>query len=238
MGWDGSGTFTRTNGVRSGTGTWAADASAGDNILASHHDVHDQDLAAGIQAALTKNNESKPTADFSPNSDNTYSFGTALLRWVYTYLSTGIKFVGASFTTTLGFVAPTAARALLLPDSSGTLALEGAFSPEYDNGNSGAALTVSFANGYAQKITLTADCTLTITPPASSRPGVMRLRVIQDATGSRALGLSTTTFPDGVNFPGQLPSSDSWLTIETDGTTLIGTYKHRQSPISVLNFQP
>jgi hypothetical protein len=56
---------------------------------------------------------------------------------------------------------------------------------EYDNGNSGAADTIDFANGQNQKSTLTADTTLTI----ASAPGVghYQLRLIQDATGGRTV---------------------------------------------------
>ena len=238
MAWDGSGTFTRTNGVNTGSGAWAADKAAATNILSSRHDTHDQDLATGIQACLTKNNESKPTADFRTNADATYALGSSLLRWTYAYVSSGYRFVGASFTSTLGFTAPTATRTINLPDASGTLQIEGIYASEYDNGNSGAAKTIDFANGYAQKITLTADCTLTITAPASTKPGQMRLRVIQDGTGSRMLATSSVVFSDGVNAPGLLASSDCWLLLETDGTNMCGQYVHRQRPFSIFNFQP
>lgn len=54
---------------------------------------------------------------------------------------------------------------------------------EYDNGNSGAADTIDFANGQNQKSTLTGDAALTI----AAAPGVghYQLRLIQDATGGR-----------------------------------------------------
>lgn len=87
MAWDGSGNFTRTNGTQSGAATWADADSAGNNITTSQHDTHDEDLADGIAATLTKNNESKPTADFKPNADATYSLGSALLRWVNAFFS-------------------------------------------------------------------------------------------------------------------------------------------------------
>ena len=53
---------------------------------------------------------------------------------------------------------------------------------EYDNGNSGSAATIDFAaNGKHQKITLTDDCDLTITPPVS--PGEVILKVVQSGVG-------------------------------------------------------
>lgn len=86
MAWDGSGNFARLNGVYTGALTWANSRDGGYNIVASQHDTHDQDLADGIAACLTKNNETKPTADFKPNADNTYSLGSAALRWANVYI--------------------------------------------------------------------------------------------------------------------------------------------------------
>ena len=69
------------------------------------------------------------------------------------------------------------------------------FEAEYDNGNSGASKTITLTNGQKQKITLTANTTLTIS--FSSAPvGDYQIRLIQDATGSRTLaaisGLSSS----------------------------------------------
>lgn len=85
MAWNGSGTFSRTNGTHTGSTTWVQDRDAGDEILATRHDTHDQDLADGINACLTKNNESKPTATFAPNSNASYDLGTSSLKWRYIY---------------------------------------------------------------------------------------------------------------------------------------------------------
>lgn len=65
----------------------------------------------------------------------------------------------------------------------------------FDAGNSSTAITLDLANGNVQKITLTANCTITLTGPAS---GVMRsltLLVFQDGTGSR-----TITWPASVKW--------------------------------------
>lgn len=64
MTWSG-GLFTRTNGVFSGSLVWLSDASAGIDILADRHDVHDQDLAAGINACLNRNGQNSPTTNIS-----------------------------------------------------------------------------------------------------------------------------------------------------------------------------
>lgn len=81
MAWSGVGTFSRTNGTHTGSSTWVQDRDAGDYILATRHDTHDQDLADGINACLTKNNETKPTATFLPNADGTLDLGSSSVRW-------------------------------------------------------------------------------------------------------------------------------------------------------------
>lgn len=63
MGWNGTGTFSRTNGVYSGSGVWNNDSGAGVAIVATRHDTHDQDLATGINACLCKNGENSASAN-------------------------------------------------------------------------------------------------------------------------------------------------------------------------------
>lgn len=59
----GGGTFTRFNGVFSGSLVWTNDKDAGTKITSAHHDTHDQDLAQGINACLNKNGQNSPTAN-------------------------------------------------------------------------------------------------------------------------------------------------------------------------------
>lgn len=65
----------------------------------------------------------------------------------------------------------------------------------FDAGNSGAAITLNLANGNVQKLTLTANCTITLTSPASGAMRSLTLLVFQDATGSR-----TITWPGSVKW--------------------------------------
>ena len=60
---------------------------------------------------------------------------------------------------------------------------------EYNAGSSGTSLTVDFANGQKQYVTLTRDATLSFSFPGV---GNYQLRVVQDATGSRTLAISGT----------------------------------------------
>lgn len=72
-----AGAFTRVGGSTH----WVDDKNAAINIVASRHDTNDEDLAAGINFCLNKDSTSKPTADFTPNVDNTLNLGSISLRW-------------------------------------------------------------------------------------------------------------------------------------------------------------
>jgi len=63
MAWNGAGVFSRTNGAQTGSTTWQDSRDAGNNILASQHDTHDEDLATGINNCLTKDGQNSPTAN-------------------------------------------------------------------------------------------------------------------------------------------------------------------------------
>lgn len=57
----------------------------------------------------------------------------------------------------------------------------------FDAGNTGAAITLNATNGNVQKITLTANATISLTNPASGVMCSLTLLVFQDATGSRSI---------------------------------------------------
>lgn len=68
MPWNGSGSFSRTDGTRNGTTVWAQAKAAAVKILSADHDTHDQDLATGINNALCKDGQNSPTANLPMNS--------------------------------------------------------------------------------------------------------------------------------------------------------------------------
>lgn len=68
-------------------------------------------------------------------------------------------------------------------------------SAEVDNGNSAAADTVDWTAGMYQKSTLTGNCTFTFTAPQG--PTQLRLKLVQDGTGSRLV-----TWPSAVKWAG------------------------------------
>ena len=72
------------------------------------------------------------------------------------------------------------------------------FLTEYDNGDSGVAKTIDWNNGQNQKITLTANCVLTL--PSVTGTGRFQLKVIQDGTGSRSLTFTSASVKNPTNF--------------------------------------
>jgi hypothetical protein len=112
--WDGNGSFVRTK-------DWTNDRDASIKILASRHDENDDELRDGIAATLTKDGQSKPTADFKPNADVSYSLGSAALRWVRAWISESIKWKQTNYTGTLNASTLTADRAWYLPDTPGVI---------------------------------------------------------------------------------------------------------------------
>lgn len=120
MSWDGGGNFSRVH-------NWVNDAAADIDITASRVDAEDDNLATGIGACLTKNGETKPTANFSPTTTRTYDLGTTSLRWRTAYIGTGLNIQSgtAAAATTFAFTDATSARTITFPDATGTVSLLG-----------------------------------------------------------------------------------------------------------------
>lgn len=99
------------------------------------------------------------------------------------------------------------------------------FNAEYNNGNSGSAATITLAYGQKQKITLNANTTLTVSFTGAA-VGSYQLRIIQDATGSRALvwsGLSGTRWLGSVGAPSinAAANGETIVNIFYDGTNAV-----------------
>lgn len=90
----------------------------------------------------------------------------------------------------------TAAQGALTSDLASKVSVANGGGETYsDAGNSGTAITLNLANGNVQKLTLTGNCTITLTSPASGAMRSLTLLVFQDATGSR-----TITWPGTVKW--------------------------------------
>ena len=57
------GNFSRSDGSKTGSTVWQQEAAASVGIIASGHDIHDQDMASGINACLCKDGSNSPTAN-------------------------------------------------------------------------------------------------------------------------------------------------------------------------------
>lgn len=60
---NGSGTYSRTNGIYTGSTTWTQTRDALRNIRVDDHDAHDQDIADALTASLSKDGQTTPTAN-------------------------------------------------------------------------------------------------------------------------------------------------------------------------------
>ena len=78
MGWSG-GTYTRSDGVFTGTQIWQSNRDAGTKIVADRHDTHDQDLATGINSCINKDGSNAMTGAMNMGSQKISSLadGTA-----------------------------------------------------------------------------------------------------------------------------------------------------------------
>ena len=69
---------------------------------------------------------------------------------------------------------------------------------EYDNGNSGVAKPIDWNNGQNQRITLTANCVLTL--PSITGTGRFQIKVIQDSVGGMSVTFSGQTVKNPSSF--------------------------------------
>ena len=67
MAWSG-GSFTRTDGTRTGSTVWAQAKAAAVKIISADHDTHDQDLATGINQCINKDGSNTVTGNLDLGS--------------------------------------------------------------------------------------------------------------------------------------------------------------------------
>jgi predicted secreted protein len=104
-----------------------------------------------------------------------------------------------------------------------------AFAGEYAAGNSGTSKAITWSDGQQQTLTLTGNVTLTFTWTGMT-VGHYQLKLVQDATGSRAITWSTGT-PGSTKWLGRAAapahnttaSSESLFSFYYDGTNAYGT---------------
>jgi len=184
MPWSGSSpnqTFSRTDGTRTGSTTWAQADAADIGILSADHDTHDQDLAAAISATLKKDGGNKATANINWGGFKIVSLGTPTADTdAATKAYADGKAAGAATSAKTAGYTVTASndRVLFLCDTTGgafTLAL-----PAAASAGNGFEIAVKKTDSSANAITIDADGSETIdgagTVAVSSRYDIAAIR--------------------------------------------------------------
>lgn len=73
---DGSGTFNRTDGTRSGTTVWTKAKNAGVKIISVDHDTHDQDIADALTQSVSKDGQTPMTGDLNFGGNEITNYGS------------------------------------------------------------------------------------------------------------------------------------------------------------------
>ena len=89
------------------------------------------------------------------------------------------------------------------------------------NGNSGAALAIDARTGELQTLTLTANCTVTVSNLPAGVPAWLQLDVLQDGTGTRTLTITGAKTPGGAGLTlSTAANALDLVSLSWDGTTL------------------
>jgi hypothetical protein len=175
-------TFTVSYGASAGTA-----AQGNDSRITGAEQTANKGAANGYASlgATTR----VPTAQLGSGTANTTTYLRGDGSWTTAPVTTVAGRTGDVVITeadVTGLTANLAAR---------TTVANGGGETYFDAGNSSTALTVNLTNGNVQKVTLTGNCTLTLTSPATGAYRSMLLYLFQDGTGSR-----TVTWPASVKW--------------------------------------
>lgn len=114
MPYDGNGTFSRLM-------NWVQDAASAVKIKADRHDQNDDDIAAGLTNALTKDGQTQPTANIPMNGKKLVNLGDPTAdtdavnkRYVDTFkaFTTGVEIAGADANGRVSFTSPSGVNGL------------------------------------------------------------------------------------------------------------------------------
>lgn len=207
--WATGGVLTRTSVIRSSNSNNAVSFSAGTKRVALTSPALFF-TAGGLPGGSDGQVQFDDAGAFGGDAGLTYNKTTDTLTSVILIGSTKVR-------TPL---IDTASGDLTLSPASGVTNLSGQYGcGNKDAGNSGSAATLNWNDGNVQTLTMTADCTLTLSNPVVGRRYVLIL--VQDGTGNWQI-----TWPAAVKWPAGHPSPVLSGASKTDLISLVydGTY--------------
>lgn len=177
-------------------------------------------------AAVEQRDPGISSAGIFDNGDTTANIFTALDNGgsVFQVQDSGNVIVGAQNSSATHVLNGTVRMATATSNGSSLIYGNYVMNPqEYNNGNSGTAITINLGRASAQKVTMNNNCTFTLSSPQVG--GSYVLKLVQDATGSR-----TATWPGSVLWPGGVAPTLSGanktdlINLYFDGTNYLGSF--------------
>lgn len=182
----------------------------------------------GIAEFYAQGADSNISVNYATKGSGAHNFysnvGTAVLQMQITHTVSANRYVtitgsnggNPTISTNAGLLS--IARSLIVNNAI-------TFASEYDNGNSGAAATITLTNGSKQKITLNNSTTLTVSTTGAGI-GNYQIRLIQDGVGGRTVtwvGLSGSRWLGETSAPGinSAIAGETIVSIYFDGTNMV-----------------
>lgn len=192
MGGDLSGTASNAQIVANAVGPTELATNAVTTTKIADNNVTDAKIATGVAQAKITN----LVSDLA-SKESTITAGTTAQYWrgdksFQTLDKTAVGLANVDNTSDANKPVSSATQTALNGKAS---VIDGGGETYFDAGNSGAAKTLDLVDGNVQKLTLTANCTITLTSPATGAYRSLMIYVFQDGTGSR-----TITWPGSVSW--------------------------------------
>ncbi len=167
MPFNGNGQFIRTNGVFTGPTLWDATEAADRDIRTDDHDMHDEDLATGLENCITRDGQNSPTEALPMNGQKHTNVAAASADSEY-----------AQWGQTKTRI------------SNAVNELENSLAPSLANLTDGASIDWNVGDDPVSQVMLGGNRTLA-NPTGAVAGGIYVLTVQQDSTGGRTLAFGS-----------------------------------------------